>query len=241
MKIAVISDIHGNYEAFKQVLIDIDAKGISKIICLGDCIGYGPDPERVIQLVRNRHIPTLLGNHELAVRDKAHMNWFNPKARLSLEITLAMLSVESMDFIQTLPRKLVFEDGYFVHGFPPDSVRTYLFQKSEFELMAQLNQMSQKACFVGHTHDLEIVEYDGRRIERKPLAIGRTSLTESHQYIVNIGSVGQPRDGSNTAKYLIWNKKNNAIEIRSIPYDIQKVVDKITAAGLPEGNANRLW
>jgi len=240
MTLAIISDIHGNHEALCQVLDDIDTHDAEKIVCLGDCIGYGPDSEKVIEVVRARKFPVLMGNHELAACDRSHLNWFNPRARLSLEITIAMLSPSSLEFIQDLPTYLVVGNDRFVHGFPPDSVHTYLFQKTELELLVAFNQMAERICFVGHTHDLEIVECNDQQVTRRPLAPGPTLLASDHQYIINVGSVGQPRDGSNEAKYVLWDKKENRIEVRSVPYDIQTVVQKIKARGLPEENAKRL-
>ena len=240
MTLAIISDIHGNLEAFEQVLTDIDALGVEAIICLGDCIGYGPDSEAVIQVVRSRKIPTLLGNHELAVRDKAHLSWFNPRARKSLEMTMATLSSVSLEFIQDLPTSLVMEGDRFVHGFPPDSVRTYLFQKSDLELVATFNEMTERLCFVGHTHDLELIEYKAQAITRGPLLQGTTELAGDQHFIINVGSVGQPRDGTNEAKYVLWYKTENRVEVRSVPYDIDAVAAKIKARGLPIENAERL-
>ena len=240
MTLAIISDVHGNHEALCRVLDDIDDRGIDDIFCLGDCIGYGPDPEEVIEAVRARNIPALLGNHELAARDRASLSWFNPRARLSLEITVAMLSLASLNYIQKLPSSVTRDDVRFVHGFPPDSVHTYLFQKSDFELTATFNQMAERICFVGHTHDLEIIEFTGRRIKRWPLVPGSSLLNPEYRYIINVGSVGQPRDGSNKAKYVLWDKDDNRIEVRAIPYDIDTVVSKIKARGLPEEHAERL-
>ena len=241
MKLAVLSDIHANREALERVLEDLDAVQPDHIVCLGDCIGYGPDPQAVIETLRSRDIPSLIGNHELAALDPSHLSWFNPRARRSLELTLPKLSTASMDFIRRLPRSLILEGCRFVHGFPPESARTYLFQKSEFELLAAFHQMAERLCFVGHTHDLEIVQFDGAQVQRRPLPPGPTQLTAEYRYIINVGSVGQPRDGTNQAKYLIWDRDGDALDVRSIAYDIQAVVNKILAAGLPKEHANRLW
>jgi len=91
MKVAIISDIHGNLDAFRQVLNDIEASGIDAVVCLGDNVGYGPEPEQVIRQVRNRNIPCVMGNHEQAVLDRGYLDWFNPAARKSLQKTTTML------------------------------------------------------------------------------------------------------------------------------------------------------
>ena len=241
MKIAIISDIHGNLEALLNVLSDIDSIGVEKLVCLGDCIGYGPDPEAVVSEMRRRRIPTLMGNHEQAVCSPDQLAWFNPLARASLRMTIDMLSNASIDFILQLPRNLVVEQCLCVHGYPPDSARTYLFQKSPEALIKTFQSMTEPICFVGHTHDLEIVIYDGSAIKRHVLQQGRLDLNSEHRHIVNIGSVGQPRDGNNNAKYAIFDTQSRVLEIRFIPYDIAATVAKIKAAGLPDNHANRLW
>lgn len=241
MKTAIVSDIHGNLDAFEKVLADIDNLQINHIICLGDCIGYGPEPEAVIHEVRKRKLPTIVGNHELAVLDRQHLDWFNPMARSSVEKSIAMLSEASIDFIQQLPKTYVSDKFRCVHGYPPDSVRTYLFQKMPNQLIKSFKAMAEQVCFVGHTHDLEIIDYDGRQVDRRKLPEGFTVLDSKNSYIINVGSVGQPRDGNNNAKYVTYDTDRREIEVRFIAYDIASVVEKIKAAGLPEVHARRLW
>ena len=262
MRMAVISDIHGNLEAFKQVLIDIGKSNIDNTICLGDNIGYGPEPEQVVTMIKDRNIPTVMGNHELAVIDRNYLSLFNPLARKSLLRTIELLSEETINFISGLESFLIRYECRFVHGFPPDSAAMYLFQVSEDELLLTFKQMKERICFLGHTHRLEIIDFNGQIVTRAPLTesitsleiidfngqiVTRAPLTESitsldrdHQYIINIGSVGQPRDGNNCAKYVIWDTLNDNIEVKFIPYDMVSVIDKIIAAGLPIEHAVRL-
>ena len=240
MRIAVISDIHGNLEAFKQVLMDIGESNIDNTICLGDNIGYGPEPEQVVAMLKDHNIPTIIGNHELAVIDKNYLSLFNPLARKSLLKTTELLSEETINFISGLEPFLIRYDCRFVHGFPPDSASIYLFQVSEDELLLIFKQMKEKICFLGHTHRLEIISFNGQIVTHEPLTNSITNLNRNYQYIINIGSVGQPRDGNNCAKYVIWDTTNNNIEVKFIPYDIVSVIDKIIAAGLPIEHAVRL-
>jgi len=240
MQLAVISDIHGNMEAFSQVLNDIERSGIDAVICLGDNIGYGPEPDQVVSLIRDRNIPSVMGNHELAVVDKKYLAWFNSAARLSLEKTLELLSEKTIHFISSLRVSLVCYGCRFVHGFPPDSITTYLFGVSDDRLSGIMQKMKEKMCFVGHTHNLEIVGFDGHTVTRAPLHKGVTTLRRDRRYIVNIGAVGQPRDGNNKAKYVIWDTSDNTIEVKLISYDIASVANKILEAGLPEVHARRL-
>ena len=241
LKLAIISDIHGNFEAFRRVLSDIETVSVDDIVCLGDCIGYGPEPEEVVAEIRRRQIPTIMGNHELAVCNLSQLAWFNPLAQASLKITLTMLSEASINYIRLLPTTLVVAQCLCVHGYPPDSVRTYLFQKPPEALVKTINAMNETICFVGHTHDIELVSYDGRRLGRCALDKGCIDLNPNHRYIINVGSVGQPRDGNNNAKYAVYDTKSHSLEIRFVPYDIAATAAKIKAAGLPENHARRLW
>ena len=241
MRLAVISDIHGNFDAFQQVLADIDKSGIDEVISLGDNVGYGPEPDLVIQQIRARQIPSVQGNHELALNDPEYLNWFNPSARKSLVKTRSLLSDESLRYISKLQPFLTSHDCRFVHGFPPDSPLMYMFQASEQNKIEVFEKSPERLCFIGHTHTLELIGYDGQQLEYHDLPQGLTGLVREKKYIINVGSVGQPRDAGNDAKYAIWDSVDDAIDIRFIPYDIASVVKKIQDAGLPEEHANRLW
>ena len=241
MKISIISDIHGNLEAFNEVLADIKKIGTDASICLGDMIGYGPDPEEVVSIIRELEIPTIMGNHELIIVDPKYIEWFNPLARESILKTLPMLSKGSVDYISGLKTYAIHHGARFVHGVPPDSVITYLFQIEEPVFCDIFEKMKEKICFVGHTHKLEIVSYSGGAVIRAPLKKGCLHLHADKKYIVNVGSVGQPRDTSNDAKYVIWDSTAGTLDVRFISYDIAAVVQKIKDAGLPAEHAERLW
>jgi len=241
MRTAVISDIHGNYDAFEQVLVDIDRARIDHIHCLGDNIGYGPEPEEVVHRIRSLEIPSVIGNHELAVREPHHLESFNPRAKSSVLQTIELLSPETIQFIADLEPARVEGVCRFVHGFPPDSPLTYLFQISEKKLRGVFARLAETICFVGHTHELEMIGYDGNRVVSRSIRKGVHPITAGDQYIINVGSVGQPRDGSNPAKYVIWDSTDGTIEVRYVPYDIDKVAQKIIAAGFPKSHAMRLY
>jgi len=239
-KFAVLSDIHANLEAFEAVWRDIAALGIRDVFSLGDNIGYGPDPEAVIQRLTALAIPSVLGNHELAVNDPSELDWFNPIARESLRKTVAMLSAASIEFIHQLPYCRVWEAYRFVHGFPPDSPVIYQFQVSSEDLETTFHELPEQVFFTGHTHFPEIIAFQNGRIARDELDEGLRPLDPEARYIINVGSVGQPRDGNNSAKYVVFDPEHYALELRYIPYDVETVVHKILAAGLPESHATRL-
>jgi predicted phosphodiesterase len=240
MRIAVISDIHSNMEAFTRVLEDAGRSFIDAIFCLGDVIGYGPEPNEAVRLIRERNIPTVMGNHELGVTESSYMYHLNPVALKSLQITIEMLSEESLSFVTGLEHFIVSYDTRFVHGFPPDSPTTYMFEIPNTKMKEIFGQYKERVCFTGHTHNPEIVEFDGYFAVRNFLKKGTTNLDKSRRYIINAGSVGQPRDLNNKAKYVIWDTADDSIELKHISYDIESVAKKIIRAGLPSINATRL-
>ncbi len=242
MRIAVFSDIHGNKDAFLEVLKDMDQQQIDARFCLGDNIGYGPEPEGVISLLKHHGIPSILGNHEMACLKPSMLDWFNPAAAESLKKTFQMLSPASIDFISGLKKTITRHGCRFVHGFPPDSCTTYLFQVSMEKVFRYMSQkMEERICFVGHTHELRIIGADEKKCMPDLLKQGVVRLRSRERYIVNVGSAGQPRDGDNRAKYVIWDTGEDDLEVRFVPYDIRKVVDKIVSAGLPKVHADKLW
>jgi diadenosine tetraphosphatase ApaH/serine/threonine PP2A family protein phosphatase len=240
MKIAVLSDIHGNMDAFEQVLADIDGQGVASIFSLGDNIGYGAESERVVQTLKSRGIPSVLGNHELAAKQPDFLDWFNPAARHSLTMTFNMLSADSMAFICGLPYHRVIQACRLVHGFPPDSPTLYLFQVPPEDKQKAMRDLPERICFVGHTHILDLVSHDGSTLAEVAFKEGANRLDPALHYLVNIGSVGQPRDGDLRAKYVIWNPAESTLDIRCVPYDAPAAAAKIIAAGMPEEHAQRL-
>lgn len=241
MKLTVISDIHGNLEAFKAVLADIDRLGLETVVCLGDNIGYGPDPDQVVKLLRSRNIPSIMGNHELGLVDRNSLSWFNTPARRSLLQTKELLSAEALAYLKTLPVNMSVNDCLLVHGCPPGSIKTYLFQVSPVQLAKIFREMEFDLCMVGHTHELLLIVYTDGKVSSAPLSQGIQTLDAASKYIVNVGSVGQPRDGNNNAKYVIWDSEARTLEVRFVPYNVKKTAEKIIALGLPRSHADRLW
>lgn len=241
MRIAVISDIHGNATALREVIRDIDDSAVDHTYCLGDNIGYGPEPEDVIRILLERNIPSVTGNHELALKDPDFLVWFNPAARQSLEKTIAGLSDRSRDYLARLPDYISAFNCRFVHGFPPDSATNYLFEMAPSDMVRILSDMTERICFIGHTHEAALLVHKKGRIERMPVKSERVfTLDPNLSYIVNAGSVGQPRDGSCPAKYALYDNESEIIEIRHVAYDVSDTVKKIHAAGLPGKHAMRL-
>ncbi len=227
-------------EAFKAVVVDIGGSRIDAVISLGDNIGYGPESEEVAKLIRESHIPSVMGNHELGLVDRRYLENFNSAARTSLLKTGSQLSNDTIDFNCALRTYLVKYEMRFVHGFPPSSVIIYQFQVSEADIRKAFQKFDEKISFTGHSHFLELIDFDGIKITRRSLVQEIVHLDRQHRYIINIGSVGQPRDGDKNAKYAIMDTDANTMEIKFIPYDIMKTVKKILRAGFPAANARRL-
>ena len=241
MRLAVISDIHGNWDAFQAVLNDMDTAVIDAVVCLGDNIGYGPEPNEVIDALRQHEIPSVLGNHEMAVLQPERLSWFNPTARQSLSLTIERLSESSRSYISRMESVMVAHECRFVHGFPPESVTTYYFELAEAATSEVFKMYAEQTCFIGHTHDLVRLAHRQDRLELEPLARGRLALEQGTRYIINAGSVGQPRDGENSAKYVIWDSDTRELDVRFVAYDIAANLKKIIYAGLTEIHARRLW
>lgn len=240
MKLAVLSDIHGNLEAFQAVLDAIGHLPIDTMISLGDNIGYGPDSEAVAALIRARKIASVLGNHEMAIKKKETLAWFNPVAQKAVAIAQSQLSDASLAWINQLPRYRVKHGLRFVHGVPPDSVFLYLFQLPETRLIQKLAQSEEPICFAGHTHELGIISWDGTRLIKENSVPGRYILDPAKKYIINAGSVGQPRDGSREAKFILYDTVSHQLIFKAVAYPFEKTQEKIIAAGIPRIYADRL-
>jgi diadenosine tetraphosphatase ApaH/serine/threonine PP2A family protein phosphatase len=241
MRLAVLSDIHGNLEAFCRCLNDIDLSDVDQIVNLGDSIGYGPDPEEVLRLLYNRGIPNILGNHELAIIDKNFRIWLTPRTLKSIKHTEKRLSSTSLSYIINLPVFRVVEGALLVHGCPPNSPTIYLNHMNLSEIREAFDSKSFTIAFTGHTHLLMLIRYDGKDLEFIPLSKDSIVLEQDYRYIVNVGSVGQPRDGDPRAKFVIWDNSLNTLEIRRIPYDIARTAAKIRERGFQPSDADRLF
>ena len=240
MRFAIISDIHGNLEAFRQVLKDISRQNIDGCYFLGDAISYGPESDRCVRLLQKENIPCILGNHELALIRPEAKAYFNQSTRDHFAQTEALLSEHSREFISTWPVKREEHGMLLIHGCPPDSVTKYLVELDEHELFQVLREMNTTTAFVGHTHELRLVQSNARDLFQEDMSEGSYSLS-AEKALINIGSVGQPRDGDNRAKYVLWDPVKRWLQVRCVPYDIQKTAQKILDLGFPRFYADRLW
>ncbi len=242
MRLAVITDIHGNYRAFQAVLSDITAQKIDKTISLGDNIGYGPEPDEVVRALMEHTIVSLRGNHELALINPDYYKQLNPPTRQSLDLNRELLTQTSLDWLADLPATLLLPDCFCVHGCPPDSTTTSLLNPTEARLQRIFASYPEFICFTGHTHTLDMyVSQPDTSVKQLPLTIGIKKLDRNQRYLIIPGSVGQPRDNiSSQAKYAIWDATQDSLEIRAISYDVSTTVKLIHERGFPSSNALRL-
>lgn len=242
---AVISDIHGNLEALQAVLADLPEE-VETTYCLGDVIGYGASPEECCELVREREMPLITGNHDLAVVDLGtDLNWFNPVAAAAVLWTREHLSEESAHFLRTRPRTVQSGDTLFVHGSvrdPDEYIMSSDVAQDNLDVLRS-EYPGVRVCFFGHTHVKAVAPppEDKVSVESPTLDLGGGG-----PYLINPGSVGQPRDGDTFASYVLVepNKDNETsgplVTYRPVEYDVQKAQARIREAGLPRVLADRL-
>ncbi|BDD86682.1 metallophosphoesterase family protein [Desulfofustis limnaeus] len=242
MRIAVIADIHGNSQALDAVLVDLDEQSIDATVSLGDNVGYGPEPERVVRTLIARNIISVCGNHELALTHDGYFRLLNPTCRHSLALTKELLSAASREWLAELPPVLVRDTIRFLHGCPPASPTEYLFEPSPPRLRRIFASYPEPLCFAGHTHLLNHFALSpAGDLSTTPLAIGCTSLNAGCRHLLVCGSVGQPRDDQdNRAKYGIWDDERSCLEVRAVAYDVETTVRLLHLKGFPEINARRL-
>ena len=239
MRILVISDIHANCTALEAVLND--AGTVDETWCLGDMVGYGPDPNAVVDQVREiPNLTCILGNHDMAVIGKIPFEAFNGDARRTLEQHERVLTATNMDYLRALPHNLkVRGQVSIVHGSPRDSVWEYILNT----LSARLNfdHFTTPWCFVGHSHLQCMFQLDRGtdRVNLFPIRSG-DHVTMLPRAILNPGSVGQPRDRDPRAAYAIYDSEKNIWEPRRVMYNIPEVQKRIREANLPEKHAIRI-
>ncbi len=239
MRILVISDLHANYTALEAVLKN--AGQADETWCLGDLVGYGPDPNAVVEQVRElTHLTCILGNHDVAVVGRMPFESFNGDARRSLIWTEKVLTADNMDFMRSLPQNVkVRGEVTLAHGSPRDPVWEYVLNT----LSARLNfeHFDTPFCFVGHSHIQSIFQLN-EETDRVTLQIPKLGqvLTMTPRMILNPGSVGQPRDRDPRAAYAIYDSRQRTWEICRVEYNVAEVQQRIREAGLPEKHAVRL-
>ena len=240
MKIGIISDIHSNSEAINCVLKNIEK--VDEFICLGDIVGYGADPNYCIEKIKDLNCRCIGGNHDFAVVGKVNINYFNYAARAAILWTSLQLKKENLNFLLNLKKKIELEDNVFaVHGSPQDPILEYILDKDTASLI--FSKFDFKIYFVGHSHLAGCFSFNENNDQIDYMNFsngGYIEISKNKRYIINCGSVGQPRDGNPQASYGIYDLKYNAVNIYRVYYPVNLTQDKIINAGLPRSLADRL-
>lgn len=236
MKYAIFGDIHANLEGFQAILQDAEEQGCNDRVCVGDIVGYGAEPARCIEIVRELGCPVVKGNHdEEAVLDTS-LEGLNPLARQAMEWTREQLSPADRQFLQSLKLVRQVRDFTIVHA-TLDTPGSWTYVTNKFDAMASFSYQFTQLCFYGHTHAPRIYVKGDSVEPREEMTI---KLEMGRKYFINVGSAGQPRDGDWRVSYATYDVARQEVTIRRVEYDIETAQDKIIEAGLPEMLAHRL-
>ena len=233
MKYALMADIHANLAAFTAVLEDIDHRGgVDELWCLGDIVGYGPDPCQCIELLRQRKHICVVGNHDLAAIGKLPLTDFNPDAAVACRWTTQQLSAGDVEYLGSLPQIIERDDFTLVHGSPREPVWEYLV--STGSARESFGYFKTRFCLVGHSHiPLIFRQSEDGSCSFAPLTTGIGQVLGKSRMIINPGGVGQPRDGDPRASYAIYDSDSSVVRLYRVPYDIESTQVRMTQHNLP--------
>lgn len=237
MKYAILGDIHANLEALTAVLNDAEEQGVTHYACTGDVVGYNADPKTCLHMIKKRECKIVQGNHDYYAACNESMELFTPMAQKSIRWTRKQLSPFERKFLRHLPLIVDIENFTLVHSSLSNPHRwNYIFKRK----MADANFRNQfnAVCFYGHTH-VPLAFVKGENSLEKGF-YETLNIRPGYQYLINVGSVGQPRDRNPKAAYVIYDLEAQTVTMRRVDYDMELTQKKIRAAGLPFRNALRL-
>jgi len=236
-KIAIFGDVHANLEALEVVLRDCREQGVTEYLCTGDVVGYNASPHECLEIVRSLNCPVVKGNHDHYVASRQNLDDFNPHAAAGVMWTREQLSGEELEYLNGLPFCVTKMGLTLVHSTMdhPENFG-YVFDNQQ----AETNFIQQKTplCFHGHTHCPMIYEKQMMGVFR--IDPQDFKLSPGRKYFINVGSVGQPRDGDPRATYVIYDPQERTVVYRRLEYDIAAAQARIREAGLPDRLAERL-
>lgn len=236
MRYAVLGDIHGNLEAFESVLEYLSNEHIDKYLVLGDIVGYGANPRECIDLTKKIATCVTAGNHDFASTEKLSAEFFNVYARRAAQWTHQNLSQDDIDYLNSLPLVDYFDNVTLVHA-TLHAPELFEYIQTSYDAHLTLDKMNTQLCFIGHSHIPVIF------IKKKLVVFSVEPLIKlepNTKYIINVGSVGQPRDDNPDAAFAIYDTDKKEVEIKRVKYDVDTATKKIINAGLPEILAERL-
>jgi predicted phosphodiesterase len=236
MRIAIFGDIHANLEAREVVLADAREQGCTSYICLGDVVGYNANPRECLQIVQSLKCPVVKGNHDDYASSDSSLESFNPLAEVAIQWTRDQLTPVEKACLGALPLISKLRGFTVVHASLEDP-GGWGYVLNQLDAAASFSKQSTKLCFFGHTHNPRAYIKDSSVVG---LPFEQLVVEPDKRYFVNVGSVGQPRDGDWRAAYVVFDEEKRMIRLRRLRYDLAKTQGKILAAGLPPRLADRL-
>lgn len=229
MRYGIFSDTHANLDALQAVLREFDKAKVDKLVCLGDTVGYGPQPNECCKLVRELAEHTVLGNHDAAVAGRMDYSYYYDAAREALDLHASILDEDHIEWLKSLPYMVKRDDDtHFCHGSPVDLEEfEYIFSVEQAETCLPIWEQLGRATFIGHSHlckSFAVAQSRAYEVITKDF-----ELRDGFRYIVSVGSVGQPRDHDPRASYTIYDTDRGTFEFRRVEYDIEKVASQIFA------------
>jgi len=237
VRYGIVSDVHSNIEALDAVFAVLHPD--DALLCLGDIVGYGPNPNECVEKIRARATATVLGNHDVAAIDNFGLAYFNPAAREAMKWTQSVLTAENLRWLDGLGYEFRMPEFLLVHGAPVNYFEYVLDKPAAARAFAATDA---PVIFIGHTHIAEVyaLQPDGA-IEHAHLQQGgQVALREGVRYLINVGSVGQPRDLNPRASFGIFDTSERTVTVERVEYPIARVQEKIVSAHLPDALARRL-
>ena len=232
MRYAIIADIHANLAALVAVLVDIERQGdVDELWCLGDVVGYGPDPHECIALLNKTNHVCVAGNHDLAAIEKLDTSEFNPDAALACRWTAKKLTAEDRRYLSNLPLIINKGDFTLVHGSPREPVWEYLLSISSAE--ENFNHFKTKFCLIGHSHVPLMFKKGKKEASFSQFSTDSTLELGRERLILNPGAVGQPRDSDPRASYAIYDSETELVRLFRVPYDINATQARMVKCNLP--------
>jgi diadenosine tetraphosphatase ApaH/serine/threonine PP2A family protein phosphatase len=238
MKVCLFSDVHANLSALEAVLKRGESLGADEYICLGDVVGYGPNPNEVVALIQKTVRLTILGNHDNVSLGRENPEHFNKHASAAIEWTRNILNEDTKSYLATLPYIESTDEYYYVHA-SPKSPADWFYVNSLDEAVEAFEFFHQDFCFIGHTHCPSLV-VEGADQSYKILDENEIILSEGQRVLVNVGSVGQPRDRNNKASFAIWYTEARQVNLYRVDYDIYNTQESMREKKLPSFLIHRL-
>lgn len=239
MRVLIISDVHANLVALHTVLDTVGP--VDEVWSLGDIVGYGPRPAECVDLIRDAAPNiSIIGNHDWAAIGRLPLDDFNPTAKFASYWTRMQLNPDQLQYLESLPNRMIDRNWTVVHGSPRSPIWEYIYNAQ----IAAINfpMIDTRVCFVGHTHvqfHISETQANANTAPRQP-DHGEVLDLSSDRFIINPGSVGQPRDGDSRAAYVVYEPEEMRVSFGRVAYDIAQTQEQMSEAGLPASLINRL-